>query len=53
MCDYLNNMGEQVEDQISDVDMNNSELAFDNLTILKEFSNIASLVKYVFINFIL
>ncbi|KAL0878846.1 hypothetical protein ABMA27_003866 [Loxostege sticticalis] len=38
-------MGEQIEDQTSDVDMNNSELAFDNLTILKEFSNIANLVK--------
>lgn len=36
-----------MEDQTSDVDMNNSELAFDNLTILKEFSNIANLVKYV------
>ncbi|XP_028156493.1 GRIP domain-containing protein RUD3-like [Ostrinia furnacalis] len=38
-------MGEQMEDQASDVEMNNSELAFDNLTILKEFSNIANLVK--------
>ncbi|CAG9788193.1 unnamed protein product [Diatraea saccharalis] len=38
-------MGEQVEEQLNDVDMDNSELTFDNLTILKEFSNIANLVK--------
>lgn len=38
-------MGEQVEDHVSDVDLNNSEIAFDNLTILKEFGNIVNLVR--------
>ncbi|RVE46746.1 hypothetical protein evm_008609 [Chilo suppressalis] len=38
-------MGEQAEEQLNDVDMDNSELTFDNLTILKEFSNIVNLVK--------
>ncbi|XP_075976654.1 uncharacterized protein LOC142976926 [Anticarsia gemmatalis] len=38
-------MGEQVENHISDVDMNNTEIAFDNLTILKEFGNIVNLVR--------
>ncbi|XP_026752551.2 uncharacterized protein LOC113512821 [Galleria mellonella] len=38
-------MGEQVQDENSDVDLNNTEVSFDNLTILKEFSNIANLVK--------
>lgn len=35
-------MGEQ-EDQIDD--MSNSEMMFDNLTILKEFSNIVNHVR--------
>lgn len=34
-------MGEQVDDQ----DMNNTEIAFDNLTILKELGNIINLVR--------
>lgn len=38
-------MGEQIEDYASDVDMNNCDPAFDNLTILKELSNIVNLVK--------
>ncbi|XP_072931795.1 uncharacterized protein [Epargyreus clarus] len=38
-------MGENFEDQIADANMNNSQLAFDNLTILKEFSNIVNLVR--------
>ncbi|KAM3961477.1 uncharacterized protein ACR2FA_004370 [Aphomia sociella] len=38
-------MGEQVQDEISDVDLNNTGVSFDNFTILKEFSNIANLVK--------
>ncbi|KAL4718869.1 hypothetical protein ACJJTC_005083, partial [Scirpophaga incertulas] len=37
-------MGEQAED-FSDIEMNKSELTFDNLTIFKEFSNISNLVK--------
>lgn len=41
-------MGEQVEDKIGDVDMSNSEMMFDNLTILKEFSNIVNIVRYEF-----
>lgn len=28
-----------------DIEMNNSEIAFDNLVILKEFSNIVDLVR--------
>lgn len=38
-------MGEKVEDHASDVEMNNSEITFDNLTILKEFGNIVNLVR--------
>lgn len=38
-------MGEKTENQISDADMSRSEVTFDNLTILKEFSNIANLVR--------
>lgn len=38
-------MGEQIEEQMNEADMNNSEATFDNFTILKEFSNIANLVK--------
>lgn len=38
-------MGEKVKDHVSDVDMNGSEIAFDNLTILKEFGNIVNLVR--------
>ncbi|KPJ20057.1 hypothetical protein RR48_07522 [Papilio machaon] len=38
-------MGEQVEDQVNEPTMNNSEVTFDNFTILKELSNIANLVK--------
>ncbi|KAL4715690.1 hypothetical protein ACJJTC_006269 [Scirpophaga incertulas] len=37
-------MGEQAED-FSDIEMNKSELTFDNLSIFKEFSNISNLVK--------
>ncbi|CAD0197792.1 unnamed protein product [Chrysodeixis includens] len=38
-------MGEQVENHVSDIDMNNSEITFENLTILKEFGNIVNLVR--------
>ncbi|XP_041981089.1 uncharacterized protein LOC121734579 [Aricia agestis] len=39
-------MGEQVEDQGNETNLDNSGLTtFDNLTILKEFSNIVNLVK--------
>ncbi|CAB3255734.1 unnamed protein product [Arctia plantaginis] len=38
-------MGEQIEDYASDIDVNNSDPAFDNLTILKELSNIVNLVR--------
>ncbi|CAG4945533.1 unnamed protein product [Parnassius apollo] len=37
-------MGE-VEDQINECNMSNSEVTFDNFTILKEFSNLANLVR--------
>ncbi|XP_068627515.1 uncharacterized protein [Battus philenor] len=38
-------MGEQIEDPKNESNMNNSEALFDNFTILKEFSNIANLVR--------
>ncbi|XP_013196429.1 uncharacterized protein LOC106139514 [Amyelois transitella] len=39
-------MGEQImNNQTGDEDMNSSGITFDNLTILKEFSNIADLVR--------
>ncbi|CAH2090385.1 unnamed protein product [Euphydryas editha] len=38
-------MGEKTENQISDANMSSSEVTFDNLTILKEFSNIANIVR--------
>ncbi|KAJ8719626.1 hypothetical protein PYW08_011801 [Mythimna loreyi] len=37
-------MGEK-EDLINDVDLNGSEITFDNFTILKEFGNIINLVR--------
>ncbi|XP_026730420.1 uncharacterized protein LOC113495719 [Trichoplusia ni] len=38
-------MGEKVGNHVSDIDMNNSEITFENLTILKEFGNIVNLVR--------
>lgn len=37
-------MGE-AEDQVNDATLSGTEVTFDNLTILKEFSNIANLVR--------
>ena len=37
-------MGE-TEDQVNDATISSPEITFDNLTILKEFSNIANLVR--------
>lgn len=39
---------ENTEDGLGDVDMNCSAISFDNLTILREFGNIANLVRLVF-----
>ncbi|KAJ8720246.1 hypothetical protein PYW07_012289 [Mythimna separata] len=38
-------MGEKVENLTNDVELNNSEITFDNFTILKEFGNIINLVR--------
>lgn len=40
-------MGDKVEDVANDVEMNSSEIIFDNFTILKEFGNIVNLVRQV------